>query len=85
MTDLQLIINKQVLETKTFDLNSKAMTTTGICLSSKEIWNAALLGMESSPLSTLAWIKGLGVAAVEQIAARQTHRLGHRSIHYTNL
>lgn len=35
-TDLQLIINKQVLETKTFDLNSKAMTITGICLSSKE-------------------------------------------------
>lgn len=43
--------------------------------------NAALLGTESSPVSTKAWINGLGVAAVEQIAARHTHRLGHRGIH----
>lgn len=43
--------------------------------------NAALLGTESSPVSSKVWINGLRVAAVEQVAAKETHRLGHRGIH----
>lgn len=31
------------------------------------------------------WINGLGVAAVDQIVARESDSLGHRGIHKTNL
>lgn len=46
------------------------------CLTSKQ---AVLLGTALFPIKD--WINGLGVAAVEQIAAREADSLGHRGIH----